>query len=85
MYRKSATITVAALNAAAEEIYSITDAKARVGDVVVVNEPAGGGEAGWHILGAWVDSVGVIKVKASNLSGSQLTGGSVIVRYAVIR
>lgn len=85
MYRKSATITVAALTAGSEEIYSITDAKARVGDVIAVSAPAGGAEVGWGVLGAWVDSVGVIKVKASNLGAGTLDGGSLIIRYAVIR
>lgn len=86
MYRKSANVTVTDLAAGAEEIYSITDAKARVGDVIVANEPAGGAEASWGIVQAWVDSVGVIKVKAGNFHASDaLTGGTVAIRYAVLR
>lgn len=98
MYRRVATVTVTALAAAAEETYTITEsnvgspkAKARpsigaqIGDVVVVNPDPTGVEAGWGIIKAWVDSLGVIKFTASNFGAGALTGGSLTVTYAVLR
>jgi hypothetical protein len=96
MYRRTATITVAALSAGAEETYTITEdgfstkAKVRptvgnqIGDVVVVNG-APEQETGWGITSAWVDSPGVIKFKASNFAGTSLSGGSLVVTYCVLR
>jgi uncharacterized phosphosugar-binding protein len=97
MYRRTATITVSALAAAAEETYTITEtgystrAQARptigkqIGDVVVVNG-APDQEATWAITSAWVDSLGVIKFTATNVHASAaLTGGSLVVTYCVLR
>jgi hypothetical protein len=89
MYKRSASVTVTTLAAAAEETYTITETGntlANVGDVVVVNPPVGGAEASWGVIKAWVESRGVIKFTASNFHASAaLDGGAVIVRYAVIR
>lgn len=87
MYRFDATVTVVALDAATEETYTITEtkaSKAQVGDVIAVS-PKTAPEAGWGVIAAWVDSPGVIKVKASNFAGTALTGGSLVLRIAVIR
>ena len=95
MYRRSASVTVTALSAAAEETYTITEpsvgspranvaALARVGDVVVVN-PGPTNETGWGITKAWVDSLGVIKFSASNFGAGSLSGSTQVVNYAVLR
>lgn len=97
MYRRSATITVAALDAAAEETYTITEAMSDgtkvmpesttrpCADVIVINPPAAA-EASWIITKAWVHAEGVIKFSASNVHASDaLTGGSLTVNYCVIR
>lgn len=81
---RQSTVTVAALTAGSEETYSITDADAVVGDIVVVS-PNVAPEAGWGIICAWVDSAGVIKVKASNFGSGSLTGGSLALNYAIQR
>lgn len=87
MYRFDATVTVTALAAAGKETYTITEttpSKSKVGDVIAVS-PKTAPEAGFGIIAAWVDSAGVIKVKASNFSGSSLTGGSQVLRICVLR
>lgn len=87
MYRFDATVTVAALSAATEEIYTITEttpSKSKVGDVIAVS-PKTAPEAGFGIICAWVDSAGVIKVKASNFGAGALTGGSLVLRICVLR
>lgn len=87
MYRRSANITVTTLAADASEVYTITESGktvANIGDVVVVNPPSTA-EVEWCITKAWVHARGVIKFEAINLSGIALTGGTLSVRYAVIR
>ena len=97
MYRRVASVTVAALSAGAEETYTITEsnvgspkAKARpsigsqIGDVVIVNGSPDQ-EVGWGITSAWVDSAGVIKFKASNFGAGSLTGSTLVVTYCVLR
>jgi hypothetical protein len=95
MYRRKATITVAALDAGAEETYTITeaaihprahvaDSRRNIPDLVVINPPADA-ETGWGITKAWVDSEGVIKFTASNFGAGSLTGGSLTVSYCVLR
>jgi len=81
---RQATVTVAALGAAAEEIYEIADLDAVVGDIIVVS-PNVAPEAGFGIICAWVDAAGVIKVKASNFGAGNLTGGSLVLNYAIQR
>jgi len=98
MYRRTATITVSALAAGAEETYTIdetavtvshprahvVDPNRHIPDVIVINPPATA-EAGWGIIKAWVDSEGIIKFTASNFGSGSLTGGSLTVNYAVLR
>ncbi len=97
MYRRTATITVAALDAAAEETYTITETMAdgtkampesttrACADVIVINPPAAA-EASWIITKAWVHAVGVIKFSASNVHATDaLTGGALTINYCVIR
>ena len=97
MYRRTATITVTALAAAAEETYTITEQSfgspraqvqptigKQIGDVVVINGSPSA-EAGWGVIAAWVDSVGVIKFTASNFGSGSLNGGSLVVTYCVLR
>jgi hypothetical protein len=92
MYRRTATVTVSALDAAAEETYTITDAKVRiaaspkgVSDVIAISPPSTA-EDTWIITKAWVSAVGVIKFSASNVHASAaLTGGDIVVTYCVIR
>jgi hypothetical protein len=79
-----ATVTVAALTTNTAETYSITDADALVGDVVIVS-PNVAPEAGWGLEAAWVDSAGVIKVRARNHSGGTLTGGSLRLNYQILK
>lgn len=85
MYRATGTMTCTALAAAAEEDITITDAKVRVGDVVVVNTSAAA-ETGLAILGAWVAAAGTITVRISNVNAAvALTAGAISVRYCVLR
>lgn len=82
----SASVTVTALAAAAEEDYSITEANATVGDIVVASWDDAGAETGASIQAAWVSAAGTIKVRNSNLNASAgLTGGTRTIRYALIR
>lgn len=83
-YGRQSTVTVAALTANTAETYDIADADAEVGDIVLVS-PNAAPEAGWGIEAAWVDSAGAIKVRARNHSGSSLTGGSLVLNYAITR
>jgi len=84
-YRKTSTITITALAAAAEEDVTITDAKVHVGDVVIVNTTAAA-ETGLAILGCWVAAEGTITVRVSNMNAAAaLTAGAVSVRYYVAR
>ena len=91
MYRRKATITVAALNAGAEETYTIADPKirlastGRVADVIAVSPPAAA-EDTWIITKAWASAEGELKVSASNVHASDaLTGGDITITYCVIR
>lgn len=87
MYRFKTSITVAALDAAAEADYTITEtraAKAQAGDCIVVT-PAAAPETGLVVLAAWVDSPGVIKVRLGNVHTSSLTGGATDFYIAVVR
>lgn len=84
MFRTTKTVTVTALAAAAEEIYTLTDSRVHVGDVIAVS-PLATPEVGWGIVCAWVDAEGSIKVKASNFGAGALTGGSLDLRVAVLR
>lgn len=81
---RSDSVTVTALAAGAEETYTITDADAKLGDIIVAS-PAAGVEAGWGITKAWVSADNTIKISASNFSGSGLTGGSLTIHYAILK
>lgn len=82
---RSASVTVSALAAGAEEDLTITDADAAVGDVIAVSFDDAGMETGMSIAGAWVSAAGSIKVRISNLHTSGLTGGSRTIRYVIQR
>jgi hydrogenase maturation factor len=85
MYRKTASMTITALAAAAEEDVTITDAQVRPGDVVVVTTTAAP-ETGLAILQAWCTAAGTISVRISNMNAATaLTAGAVSVRYCVLR
>lgn len=82
----SASVTVSALAAAAEEDYTITEAAAAVGDVVMASWDNAGAETGASIVAAWVSQAGQIKVRNSNLNAAAaLTGGTRTIRYCLIR
>lgn len=81
---RSADVTVAALTANAAETYSITDADAKVGDVIAVS-PQTAPEAGWGIEAAWCATAGTIVVRARNHSAGTLTGGSLTLSYSITR
>lgn len=83
-FGRQAAITVAALSANTAETYSISDADAEVGDIVLAS-PNSAPEAGWGIEACWVDSAGAIKVRARNHSGGSLTGGALTLNYAITR
>lgn len=83
---KSASVTVSALAAAAEEDLTISDSDAAVGDVVVVSFDEAGMETGLCVCGAWVSAAGSIKIRISNVNAAAaLAGGSRTVRYAITR
>lgn len=82
----SASVTVSALAAAAEEDLAITEANALVGDVVMISFDNAGMETGLAVCGAWVSANGTIKVRISNTNAAAaLTGGSRTVRFTVLR
>lgn len=82
----SAVLTVGTDAAAAETDYSITDANAAVGDIVLCSFDNAGMETGMSIAGAWVSAAGTIKVRTSNLNAAAaLVGGSRTIRYALLR
>lgn len=79
---RRSTVTVTALTTNSAESYSITDADARVGDVICVS-PVSAPEAGWGIEAAWCATAGTITVRARNHSGVSLTGGSLQLSYTI--
>lgn len=81
---RTATVTVAALTTNTDELYSITDADAEVGDIILVS-PNTAPEAGWGLECAYVSAAGAIKVRARNHSGSTLTGGSLVLNYQIVK
>ena len=83
-YGRQSSVTVAALGANTAETYTIADDEAEVGDIVLVS-PNVAPEAGWGVESAWVDAAGSIKVRARNHSGSSLTGGALVLNYAITR
>jgi hypothetical protein len=78
------SVTVTALAANAAEVYTISDSQAEVGDVVLVS-PNTAPEAGWGLEAAWVSAAGTISVRARNHSASALTGGALVLNYALTR
>lgn len=85
MYRKTGSMTISALAAAAEEDVTISDPKVHVGDVVVVNTTSAP-ETGLGIVHAYVSAEGTITVRITNLNAvTALTAGAVSVRYCVLR
>lgn len=83
---KSASVTVSALAAAAEEDLTITDADATVGDVISVSFDNAGMETGMCVCGAWVSAAGSIKVRISNVNAAAaLAGGARTIRYSISR
>lgn len=83
-FGRSSTVTVAALATNTAETYSITDADAEVGDVINVS-PQTAPEAGWGVEAAWCATAGTIAVRARNHSGGSLTGGALVLSYAITR
>jgi len=83
-YGRQASVTVAALTTNTAETYTVSDADAEVGDIVIAS-PNVAPEAGWGIEAAWVDAAGSIKIRARNHSGSSLTGGALVLNYAITR
>lgn len=83
-YGRTSTVTVAALTTNTAEEYSITDADAEVGDIIIAS-PTTAPEVGWGIEAAWCATAGTIVVRARNHSGSSLTGGSLILSYAITK
>ncbi|NIO44970.1 MAG: hypothetical protein GTN36_05465 [Candidatus Aenigmarchaeota archaeon] len=79
----SASVTVSALAAAAEEDLSITDTNAEVDHVVSVSFANAAMETGLSVSAAWVSAAGTIKVRISNQSGSGLTGGANTIYYTL--
>lgn len=88
MYRFTASATLSALAAAAEEEHTFTETRAskcKVGDVVAIS-PLSAPETGLAIVAAWVDSPGVIKMRITNLNAAAaLTAGAVSFRICVLR
>lgn len=81
-----ASLAVGTDAAAAETDYSITEANAAVGDVVIASFDNAGMETGMSIVGCWVSAAGTIKVRTSNLNAAAaLTGGTRTLRYVLIR
>jgi hypothetical protein len=81
---RSAAVTVAALTTNTAELYTITDADAEVGDIILVS-PNTAPEAGWGIECTYVSAAGTIKVRARNHSGDTLTGGSLTLNYQIVK
>jgi hypothetical protein len=79
---RSASITIAALAAAATGTYTIADSNAIVGDVICVS-PAAAMEAGAIIASARVTVDGTIEVCIVNASGSSLVGGAKTLYYTI--
>jgi histidyl-tRNA synthetase len=83
---RSASVTVSTLAAAAEEEYTITDADATVGDIIVCSFDNAGMETGMCICGAWVSANGTIKVRVTNVNAAAaLVGGSRTLRYQIMK
>lgn len=86
VYIGSGSITVATLAAAAEADYTISDANALVGDVIIVSGANALMETGVGILGAWVSANGTIKIRIGNFNDSAaLNGGANTMYYAIVR
>lgn len=82
----SASVTISALAAAAEEDLSITESNATVGDVVMVTLPNAAVETGVGVVAAWVSTGGTIKIRVTNLNAAAaLTGGAATVAFALLR
>jgi hypothetical protein len=81
---RQAAVTVAALAAAATETYSITDADAAVGDIIVCS-PNTAPEAGFAIECCYVNAAGAIRVRVRNISADALTGGALTLNYQIIK
>lgn len=82
----SSSIVVGTDAAAAESDYTIADANAAVGDIVMCSLDNAGMETGMSIAGAWVSAAGSIKIRTSNLNAAAaLVGGTRTVRYALLR
>ena len=89
IYVGSGSITVAALAAAAEADYTISDDNAVAGDVVLASPANAMAEQGFSLVAAWVSASGTVKVRVSNLGGAgaqgALVGGANTLYYALIR
>lgn len=80
----SASVTVSALAAGAEEELTISDSDAEVGDVVAVSPSEALDEAGLSVSSARVSAAGTIKVRISNQSGGSLTGSTEDLYYSIL-
>lgn len=73
--KSTVSVTVAALNAAAEADVDVTISGAKVGDSIVIAPRDAAAETGlmWN---AWVSATDTVTIRMTNASGSSLTGST---------
>lgn len=82
----SASVTVSALTPGSSEDYSITDANAKVGDVIFASPSNAMAEAKFAIALAWCSTAGTVKIRGLNSGASgNLTGGANTINYCILR